>query len=605
MFLQPETKAPEPNTYAENSDIDFLDYAIMFTKGNIVLEDSFNISNGKLNGYNVINSTININCSINNETRLNSISLYNIVQATIRNINETDLTIFLYDESSLILENCAFYKIWVLDSSSVIIENSTITYITVASPYGETGVYNYQTSVAINNSTMNNLYIREGCDLSIKNCTFLASSSLTISISSPATRVIGNIENSTLRYVGIGGFCNLKFYGSSLIGLYLYDMARATLIQSTITGYYRYGIVAYSGTTNIVEGTVSGSGYHNNTKLINSDAPTPLLISVAANGSAVVNMNNYSCSVYLHDTSSANIANVPDDSYFPSFYGRLMDSSSLTIENADLDWGDLDCMDNSKVVMRNSTLFAIYCDTSNSITIDDSFIYGILTYSSYSYLTNLAIDDVHMTNSTIYYMYVGGRDLLYVENCTIYYLYEGVNVYYGSLTLDSEGFSGTGNYKNSTALIDTDILFSRYLTYIEISGSAQLRVQDNFDDLDFFCLDNAELTCKNSSIDNIICQDTTTLMVENCTIDEYIILMDDSVVNATKNKFIDIIRTKGNSMASITNTTLYGIEIYESSIVMVENSNLLFIDVVGSNTKDYAVKIYDSKVELLATFTWS
>lgn len=604
MFLQPEQKRPEPNTYAENSDIDFLDYAIMFTKGNIILEDSFNISNGKLNGYKVINSTININCSINNETRVNSISLYNKVQVTIRNINETDLTIFLYDYSSLTLENCIFYDLWILDYSSVIIRNSTIGSINVGSPLGDSGVYNYETSVSISNSTITEIDIREGCDLLIKNCTFLGYWSLTIKTSSPITRVIGNIENSTLWIADVKGYANLKFYGSTLYGLYLYDMAHVTLIQSKITAYFRYGIVAYSGTTNIVEGIVTGSGYHNNTKLINSDVPTPLLISVAANSSAVVNMNNYSCSVYLHHTSSANIVNVPDDYYFPDFYGRLMDSSTLTIENANLDWGDLDCMDNSEVVMRNSRLFGIYCDTSNTITIDDSSIYGILTYSVYSYLTNIAVDDIHITNSTIQYLYTGGRDVLYVENCTIYYLYEGVNVYSGSLTLDSEGFSGTGNYKNSTTLIDTDIIHSKYLRYIEISGSAQLKVQDNIEDLDFFCQDNAELICKNSTIDDIVSQDASILTVKNCTIDQ-INLMDDSILNITDSYLWWVIGTKGNSIASITNVTLYGIVIYESSRVTVLDSILIYISVLGSNVKDYAVKIYDSKVEYLATYTWS
>ena len=603
MFFQPEEKPPKPNTYVENSDIDFLGYSLLFTKGNIILENSFNISEGKLNGYNVINSTVNINCSINNETRLNSINLYNKVKMTMRNINKTDLFIFLHDRSTLTLENCTFNDIWVHDSSSIIIENCTIDSIHVEPLIGEPGVYTYDTSVSISNSTINYIHISEGCDFLIKNSTFTGYDSIYITALSPTAKVSGTIENSTLWWVEEEGYVNLKFKGSTLYGLFLYDMARATLIQSEITTYFYYGIVAYSGTTNIVNGIVTGSGYQNNTKVINSDVPTPLLRSVAANGSAVVNMNNYSCYLYLHDTSSAKVFNIPDNLYLPYLVGNVMDSSSLTIEDADVSGGRIYCIDNGVLKLRNTTIYGIYCDTSNSITIDDSLITGVRTYSVYSFLTNLAVDNVNIKNSIIGSVYAGGRDIVYLENCSIYYLFEGVIVDSGSLTLDFGGFSGTGSYMNSTKLVNTSIYFQRELIYVEINGNAHLTVQNNFENLYFYCQDNAGLTCRNSTIYDITAQDTTTVMANNCSIYDNVILMDGSTFNIT-DSYTDWIQTQGDSTAFIGNTTLYAILIFESSMVTVLNSTLVFIQVTGSNAQDYAIKVYDSTLEYLATYTW-
>lgn len=604
MFFQPEKKPPKPNTYVENSDIDFLGYSILFTKGNIILENSFNITEGKLNGYNVINSTVNTDCSINNETRLNSINLYNKAKITMRNFNETDIIIFLHDRSTLTLENCIFYSIWVHDFSSVIIKNCTIYSIHVESLVGEPGVHTYDTSVSISNSTIAEIEISEGCDFLIKNCTFNGFYSLYITAPSPSAKVSGTIENSNLWVVDVLGYVNLNVKESSLYGLYLFDMARATLIQSNVTGFYRYGIVAYSGTTNIDNGIVTGSGYQNTTKLINSDVPTPLLYSVAANGSAVVNMNNYACHLYLHDTSSAKVYNIPDNLYLPYFEGNIMDSSSLTVEDADLSGGEIICIDNGALNLRNTTLYGIYCETSNSITIDDSLIYVIQTFSVYSYLTNLAVDHINIKNSFIYFVYTGGRDILYLENCTSYYLYEGVIVYSGSLTLDFGGFSGTGSYMNSTKLVDTNILWGRNLFYVEINGSAQLTVEDNFENLYFYCQDNAGLTCRNSTFYSFNAQDATTVTVKNCSSYGNILLMDGSTLNITDSNTYLMIQTIGDSTASVRNTTLYGIVIYESSMVTVLNSTLVLIQVLGSNVKDYAIEVYDSTIMHLDTYTW-
>lgn len=608
-FLGPSAKpaGPQSNTYAENSTIDFLEYAVKFTHDDIVINDFFNITSGRLNGYPVINSTVCVDCTINNETRLVSISLHNDVNMSLKNIDYSELTIYLHDSSSLVVENCTFDELWLFDFSSAIIKNSSINYIRVSPPFEVPGVYYYQTSLSIiNNSTVYNIGITEGCDLFVKDSILLGTWSIFIETFSPLTTVTGNIENSTLQRVRVKGYANLNFYGSILEELHVHDMARVTLDQSTITSHCGYGIVTYSGTTNIDEGMVTGTGYINNTKLINSAVSNPLLVSVTVNNSAVVNMNNFSCSVYLHDDSSAIIANLTDSSLmftqFSTFYGTLMDSSSLTIENADFFPGYLYCYDNSMAILKDSELASLDCDTTNSITINNCSIGDVWTHSFYS---NLAIDTIYITNSSIFDLNVGGKDVVYIENSTINRLAEGVIIYSGSLTLNSGGFSGTGNYMNSTVLVNTNILTSRFLGNIEINGTAQLTIQDYAYDHDILCLDNAELIGKNSTIDNIIGKDSTKITVDNCSIFEQVWLFDDCVLYITQSSYIDGILAMGNSFASIEDSNIYLIYVFESSRVSVHNSSLVGIYVFGSNTIDYALKAYNSIITYLSTYTWS
>ncbi|MFX0036736.1 MAG: hypothetical protein ACFE9I_13990 [Candidatus Hermodarchaeota archaeon] len=608
MYMWPsqEPQGPEANTYAENSSINFLEYAVKFSSGDIVIEDFFNITSGRLNGYTIINSTDCVNCSINHETRFISISLHNDVKMTLKNINCSEFSIYLHDDSYLTVENCTFEELWLFDLSSAIVKNSTINFVRVSPPFEVPGVYYYQTSLSIiENSTINSIGIREGCNLFIKDSKLLGTWSIFISTVSPLTIVTGNIENSTLQRVRVEGYANLKFYGSSLERLYVYDMARVTLDQSVITNNFGCGIIAYSGTTNINKGIVTGSGYINNTILINSITPTPLLMSVAANNSANVIMTNFSCSVYLHDDSIATIANLTDSSLmstlFSTFYGTLMDSSFLTLENNDFSPGYLTCIDNSKLVLKNTSLSDLYSDTTNSITIDNCSIGDVQTHFFYS---NLARDNIYIANSTLFDLSVGGKDIVYVEDSTISRLYEGVIVYSGSLILNSGGFSGTGNYKNFTTLVNTNILISRELRIIEVNATAKLTLQDYFSQCDIICTDNSELICENSNIDNLIARDSAKITVDNSSIYEQVLLFDSSTLEATQIGYIDGLMTMGNSVVSIINATMYLIYVYESSRVSVQNLDVTSINVLGSNTIDYALKALNSTTILLSTFTW-
>ncbi|MFX1470289.1 MAG: hypothetical protein ACFFB8_16730 [Promethearchaeota archaeon] len=606
FFLRPSPKGPEANTYAQDSSIDFLEYAVKFTTGDVIIENFFNITSGKLNGYPIINSTEYENCQINNETRLVSISLHNHVNMSLKNINCSEFSIYLHDNSYLTLENCTFEELWLFDLSSAIIKNSSINYVMVAPPFEVPGVYYYQTSLSIiENSTIGSIHIREGCNLLIKDSKLLGTWSIYIATVSPLTMVTGNIENSTLLRVRVEGYANLKFYGSSLLELYVYDMARVTLDQSVITNIYRYGIVAHSGTINIDEGTVTGTGYINNTILINSIAPTPLLVSVAANNSANIIMNNFSCSVYLYDYSSAIIANLTDSSLmytpFSTFYGTLMDSSFLTLENNDFLSGYLTCIENSKLVLKNTSLSSLHCDTINSIFINNCSIGDVWTYF---FDSNLVGDNVYIANSTLFDLNIGGKDVVHVEDCTISELDEGVIVYSGSLTLNSGGFSGTGNYMNSTTLINTNILISRELRFIEVNGTAQLTIQDYFSQCDIICTDNSELICENSTMDNLIARDSAIITIDNSSIYEMVLLLDDSILEATQIGYIDGLMTMGNSIASITNASMYLVYVYESSRVLVQNVDIIDIYVYGSNNIDYALKALNSTIVDLRTFKW-
>ncbi|MFW9949746.1 MAG: hypothetical protein ACFFKA_06435, partial [Candidatus Thorarchaeota archaeon] len=473
LFFRPSPGIPGPqsNTYAENSSIDLLEYAVKFTYGDIVISNFLNISSGRLNGYPIVNSTDCINCTINNATRLLSISLHNHVNVSLKSINYTGLRIYLHDESSLIVENCTFEELLLFDFSSAIIKNSSINFIDVSPPFVVPGVFYYQTSLSIiNDSTIDHIRITEGCDLFIKDCKLPGNGSIFIRTTSPLIKITGTIENSTLERITVEGYANLRLYGSILENLDVQDMARVILDQSTVTSHYYYGIVAYSETTNIDGGKITGTNYINNTRLINSVVTNPLLVSVAINGSAVVSMNNFSCSVYLHDNSRATIANLTDSSliytHFSTLSGTLRDSSFLTLENNDLDHATLRCLDNSGLILINTSMSDLDCDTTNSVTINNCDIYSISTFSSL--FTNLARDNIYITNTIIFDLNLGGRDVAYVENCTIIHeLNEGVIIYDGSLNLGSGGFTGTGSYMNFTTFVNSNILGQRVLRLIE------------------------------------------------------------------------------------------------------------------------------------------
>ncbi len=607
LFFRPSPSIPGPqsNTYVENSSIDFLEYAVKFTYGDVVISNFLNITSGKVNGYPIVNSTDCINCTINNATRLLSISLHNDVKLSLKSINYTGLIIYLHDESSLIVENCTFEELRLFDYSSAIIKNSSINYIAVSPPYIVPGVFYYQTSLSIiNNSTIHHIEITEGCDLFIKDCKLPGIESIFIETTSPLIKITGTIENSTLQSVTVKGYANLSFYGSILENLDVYDMTRVILDQCTVTSHYYYGIVAYSGTTNIDGGKITGTNYINNTRLINSVVTTPLLVSVATNSSAVVNMNNFSCSVYLHDNSRATIANLTDSSltftHFSVFCGTLRDSSFLTLENNDFSHAKLRCFDNSELIMINTKISDLDCDTTNSITINNCDIYSISTYYLF---TNLARDNIYIANSFINDLSLGGRDVAYVENCTIRYLNEGVIIYDGSLNLGSGGFTGTGSYVNFTTLVN--IIFSqRVLRLIEINGTARLTIKDYYV-REIFCINDSELILKNASVNHIVARDSAKINVDKCYGIWEVYLLEDSILEIIQIDFIFYIYTMGNSFVSVTNSTIYVILAFQSSRVSFHNSYSYTINVFGSNKNDYAFKAYDSIIKNLSIYTWS
>ncbi|MFX1464302.1 MAG: hypothetical protein ACFFBF_14855, partial [Promethearchaeota archaeon] len=261
----------------------------------------------------------------------------------------------------------------------------------------------------------------------------------------------------------------------------------------------------------------------------------------------------------------------------------------------------LTCIDNSKLVLKNTSLSDLYSDTTNSITIDNCSIGDVQTHFFYS---NLARDNIYIANSTLFDLSVGGKDIVYVEDSTISRLYEGVIVYSGSLILNSGGFSGTGNYKNFTTLVNTNILISRELRIIEVNATAKLTLQDYFSQCDIICTDNSELICENSNIDNLIARDSAKITVDNSSIYEQVLLFDSSTLEATQIGYIDGLMTMGNSVVSIINATMYLIYVYESSRVSVQNLDVTSINVLGSNTIDYALKALNSTTILLSTFTW-
>ena len=83
-----------------------------------------------------------------------------------------------------------------------------------------------------------------------------------------------------------------------------------------------------------------------------------------------------------------------------------------------------------------------------------------------------------------------------------------------------------------------------------------------------------------------------------------IIMMGNSYIKIGENSDISSISTMEHSTSTIENATIENLRVYDSSIITATKSNIKNVDISAFNPNDYSIKLYNSTVTELSTYSW-
>ncbi|NVM02138.1 MAG: hypothetical protein HWN67_07365 [Candidatus Helarchaeota archaeon] len=436
----------KPLIYAINSTIGNNTYAILIDSGHVVVDNYLNLTMGKLNETSVINSTIIENSTIVNETRLVYINLYGDAILNMSNIYDPSLSIILYDNAELSLNNCTIYSITSSGSSKAWIKNSWVYYISdpklPADPILDLirgskliEIPPLTVSSQINilqNSNISIVQLTQGADIVIDNSSILqfrvssesemARSQVSVTSNSTINETFfsgytnATVTNLTSSLVSVGETANIYAFGlnSNVVSV---DAIGKLVLENSIVNNLSYGIICYNQTINILNitnGQPETSEYENNTKLINTMTLTENLNSVVVNNSAKVKIEDCSDKighVYALDNSNVLIKNTT----LPTVCYAANDSK-LTIENCTINM--LYATNNSNLIINYSKIDVILAIDNSNLTIVESLI-----TSSSTQLSIVGNSILKLTNVTIPNMLAAGENSsLTIDNCSINFI---------------------------------------------------------------------------------------------------------------------------------------------------------------------------------------
>lgn len=618
IFLPPTLQERSPaNTYINNSIINNLGYSVIFKNNNILLENILQISNGIINGYPVTNSTELQNCTINNYLSLRSIDLQENQKLTLRNIWSSNLMIMLVDNSTLKIYNCSLGAINLRDSSTVEIHNSTL--YSISGHDGSISIDNSSKVFFIQIISHTSFEIRES------NVNYIYLINYPNYFMETQQQLYGYIANSSIESIYSEVFGFLSIYGSTISNLTVRDQSQVFLNETTILRQLHFGIKVTSGNLEYINGVIVGSNFFNNTSMKNSHITKTIFDSISLSSTASIQIVNYSGYLYLHNSALAKISNsssnptISNDQFYQieldgisiesntvCFF--ILDSSQLILEDSNITF--IYAMGNSSVIVRaNSIIGELILDTSNLAYIESSIIEDLYILSEPVDLSSIT----SIFNSHISYLHINPISITYIEGCLVDSLYEGFYMDSGKLTWDYLGFSGTGLHKNKTIIINS-VINIRSIRYIRLINSASLLITNIFNDIKIIISESASVRIEGSRISYIEAKDSSHVFVKNCeffspahfgeqfygTINLYdkasLFLEDDMGLSIMQCIMYD------SSVASITDSYLWGIIIDNHSIATIKNSNIIYILVTGYSQKDYSLKLYDSEAEILDSF---
>lgn len=618
-----------PNTYSFNSSINTMGYAVVFNASQIILEDTLIISNGTINGYNVVNSTILDKTNITSTSMPISLALYRNQNLTLRNIWDSRISVVLCNESKLSLYNCSIQQVITTGSNDLCVSNSTIEIFSSAQ-----NLLTFSSLKITNNSTINYCFISTPTSLEIEHSTIQAF--YTIVSTYPYTEQEGYHVSGTIRSCSIYGIqsygqTDLEIYGTDIYQMnaigntrfnlvecnvtvgYVFQSAYCVLNDSQVFSELMYGITVYSDFVNITNGVIEGTSYINNTLLINANVSKRTLVSIVVNNTGRLLISNFSSNLFLYDYANVTITDTNPPS--SDGYGAFLEGSSI-LSGINSSLGFILCQQNSSLLLSEECFIqSLIINSTNTISIDNSTFLTIGWYSE-----PLGIYKAEIVNSTIEVFQAHPSCKVDIINCSIETLYEGIKFQSGLNVYNSSGIFGGGSFFDYLNISES-IISNRCYKYIEITGDTTVVIEDLYN-LFSISIDSGTLTLYNSTLESIQMKNDAIVYLDNCTSptigavppvlyslygpQTFICLGNSQLyINNTNISTGNMIMLYNSAQVFITHSNIYVVYIYQESIVNITYSNLWLINVAATASTGYALNLLHSTVEKLITSSWN
>jgi len=617
-----------PNTYSLNSSINYFGYAVQFNASQITIEDSLIITNGTFNGYNVINSTVLKNSTISNNITWISIALYGDQNLTIRNIWDERLNIVLCDNSALSLFNCSITELAITSSNKVFLSNSSIKVLSSAvnmtnlislritnHSYIEYCIISSPIFLEIEYSSLKMLFIMVSSNFYSQQGDYLASGTIkncSIYTFSAYGQTDLNIYGTDFYQISIMGKTRLNLVECVINEQYVYQNAISILNNTKILSELQYGIIVYSDFVNITNGIIQGTGYVNNTILINANVSNMILKTVVVNNTGQLYISNSSVDFFLYDL--ANVIINDSSTTTPNEYGGYLEGSARLIGiNSSFDF--LLCQENCSVDLSEScTVQSFIVNSTNDVSIDNCTIDQIGWHSEPQ-----GDRIAEIINSTIETFHAPPSSRVDIINCSIDILHEGIKFQTGTNYFNSSGVFGAGivsNYLN----ISGSLISNRTYKYIEIVGGAKVIIEDLHNLFSIF-IESGNLTVNNCTIGSLQMRNNAIVYLTNCSTPDsesfgsmlYSVLGSQGITcydnsqlyinNSTVSE--GLIMLFNAAEITITNSEIFGMYLFHESRAIISYSEVWMIRVTASSLIDYALNLSHSSAEYLLTSSWN
>ena len=628
-YYEEKIQPLSPNTYCLNSSINKFTYAVQFNSTQILIEDTLNISNGAINGYNLINSTILENSTVSNSDYRIIIALYGNQNLTLRNIWNSQLSIVLNDLSRVSLFNCSIQELVISGNNDIFISNSTLYMI--SSSLNLTNFANFKIE---NNSSIEMCLLSTPGAFDIEFSTFknlyVIISTADLYAQQTNYLVTGTIKNCSIQNLLAYGQTNFDIYGTDLYQVNAMGYTRLNFVQCVITEEYvmqsaisilnntkviselSYGIIISSGLVNLVDGQVQGSSYMNNTILINANVSKTVLSNVVVNNTGQAYISNFSseCNLFLYN--DANV--VVNDTTIGNEYGVYLEGSSNLI-GINSSFGFIYSQDDSSIdLSAGSRIESCLLNNSKDIIFDGCFPKEIAWYT-----TTQTGRRAEIINSTIEEFYAQPSTKVDIINSSIDMLYDAIQFQSGTNFLNSTGLSGSGFVLNNINITNS-IISNKTYKYIEITGDTNVMIEDIHDFLTIR-IDSGTLTITNCTLDSLQMRNSAVVHLDNCSTPEgfgFSMLMSilsppSFVCTGNSQLFVnDTTITDGfllmlteSAQANIRYSEIYGIYILQSSQANITDSEFYIIRVTASSVPGYAANIMNCQIVNLESYGWN
>ncbi len=632
-FPNEETPPPlnlfPPNTYSLDCSIDTFGYAVVFNTSQIILDDSLIITNGAINGYNVMNSTILKNTTIINSDISISIALYGEQNLTIRNIWNSRLSVVLCDQSKLSLTNCSIQQVIITAANHIFVSNSSIEIInTVQTPMNISSLKftNYSSinyciisgpaSLEIEYTSIHNLLLFTSTNPYAQQKEYLVTGSI---INCSIYRIYGygqtnlNIYNTDIYQINILGKSKLNLVESIITEAYVYQYAFCILNNSKVLSELNYGIIVYSGSVNITNGVIQGTSYINNTLLINTDVSKSTLMTVVVNNTGQVLISNFSCNAFLYDNANLNIIDTNPAS--SDSYGIYLEGSSK-FTGINSSFGFIICQENSSIDLSEECYIqSVFIDSMNNIKIKNCTFDSIAWYSE-----PLTGYNAEIINSAVEIFQAPPSSRVDIINCSIEYLYEGIKFQSGANIYNSSDIFGGGSISNYLNISGSEISHRTY-KYIEINGDANVLIKD-LHNLFSISIESGNLTLYNCTLDSLQMQNDAIVYLDNCTSPDLgsigqtfsskfrphtFTCLGDSHLYINNTKILDWnqLILYNTAQLTINRSIIFIVNIFQEARATITNSDIYIISVLAASLVDYSLNLIHSTTQNLITSSWN